>query len=812
MHRPPQQPSEQQKYAEKSSIPFSSSVRSKRATLLAIPFLCASALTMAQTGTNLSMSQDVPLMATTVNSTVRTEAVINVENSSEINTEISDAEQLDANQASIRTRKDARTMTLSIPAPRGQITDRFGYPFAQNTVVWYPAIQMKQFDDESDDYVLKWTRERLAKADEVFGIQITASDEDILEHYKHRRWLPMPFKHVVKSYSREKIEAQLMDGLILHPIYQRIYPQKACAAHIIGYVGSKSRNLEAGPINYGDPLFWEMKGRGGLEKLYNDELTGKNGKRKLQYNSHGKQVRREDTSPEPGGTVVTTIDMEWQKRAERVLAKHCKRGAFVVIDIETGEVLVLASRPSYDLNLRVPYLKQEDLDKLLNDPGKPLFPRAYQGEYPPASAFKVVTGMAALETEAISRYSELECPAFIQLGNIKMYDWSRRHRGTLDIVEATTLSNNPFFIQAALAAERRKAGDFMGLASRLGYGTRTGLPLEGERPGSILTEEYAQRRFGRGITQGDIANASIGQGAILATPLQVAQSIAGIANGGVLPKLHLIKQLQNAKGVITMASKPTDRNKISISAKTVGIIQEGMYKVVNAANGTGKRAAISYSVLCGKTGTAQWGPASKEQRLAWFAGFFPLDQPKYAFAVLYEGSPHEEVSGGRMAGPMVPAFFNPLKEEAIWRHRLSQKALIIPDDDVTALDVPKAPGKAILVDEIEEPDGEIPKELPLEAPKALIVEDLPEDLPVEEPFEPIQPLNPIEPSQLEEPVPARAIPVEDDPEMPVEPAPEELADPDVPALRELPNALDPNKTPTAIPVDEPTPPKAIPVE
>jgi penicillin-binding protein 2 len=506
--------------------------------------------------------------------------------------------------------------------------------------------------------------------------------------------------------------------------------------------------------------------------------------------------------------------MEWQQRAEKMLSEKCKRGAFVVIDIETGEVLVLASRPSYDLNLRVPYLKQEDLDKLLTDPGKPLYARAFQGEYPPASAFKVVTGMAALETGALTRSSALECPAFIQLGKIKMYDWSRRHRGMMNIVQATTLSNNPFFIQAALASERKKAGEFMNLASRLGYGSKTGLPLEGESAGSLLSEEYAQRRFGRRISHGDIANASIGQGAILATPLQVAQSMAGVANGGMLPKLHLIKQLQNTKGVITMASKPTERNQIQISAKTVGIIQEGMYNVVNAANGTGRRAALTYSVLCGKTGTAQWGPKSKEQRLAWFAGFFPLDQPKYAFAALYEGSPHEKVSGGRMAGPMVTAFFEPLKDEVIARHQLSQKALIIPDDTVTALDAPEVIGKAILVEEVESPDGDLQNELLLEgeAPRALIVEDDPDD-PVNVPTPPRA--IPIEEDPDETPIelaPPRAIPIEDDPEdIPTDPN-----DPEAPPLRELPETIDPsaapNTPPTADPADEPEPPKAIPVE
>ncbi len=717
-------------------------------------------------------------------------------------------EKLDPSEASIRTRPDARTMTLSIPAPRGQITDRFGYSYAQNTVVWYPALQMKQFEDESDEFVLAWARERLAIIDKTLGTNITLTDKKILEHYQHRRWLPMPFKKVVRNWDRTRIEKKFIDGIILHPIYQRVYPQKSNAAHIIGYTGSTRRNLEEGPINYGDPLFWEMKGRAGLEHTFDDVLKGKNGQLKLQYNSMGQEVSREETAPEPGGTVVTTIDMDWQRRAESVLSKYCKRGAFVVIDIESGDVLVLASRPSYDLNLRVPFMKQTDLDKLLNDPAKPLFARAFQGQYPPASAFKVVTGLAALHTKGITPWEKIECPAFIKLGNIKMYDWSRANRGHLDIKAAITVSNNPFFIQASLASERLRPGYFMNLASQLGYGTHTGLPLHGEKPGSILTEEYAQRTFNRSIKQGDIANASIGQGAMLATPLQVAQSMAGIGNEGVLPKLNLIKQLQNSRGEIIMASKTSVRYNTRIDKKLIKYIKDGMFRVVNTSKGTGKRAATSYSVICGKTGTAQWGPPSQKQNLAWFAGFFPLNKPKYAFAVLYEGAPFETISGGKKAAPMVPAFFNPLSGVAFNRHYVSKKALIIPDlgdddelEETTATS--REPGKAILVDEIEVPEANIPDDPSLNAPRAMVVEEAPEPNPVEEtPAPPEQEDSSLEtpytpPAEVNPDAPA-SIPDSEPPAIPI--------DEDIPALRELPLGVDRD-------VATPDPPaRAIPVE
>ncbi len=732
---------------------------------------------------------------------------------------------LDYDEASIHTRRDARTMSLAIPAPRGQITDRFGYPFAQTKIIWYPAIQMDQFEDESDEFIIQWCREKIAKANELFGCEIDVKDKELVEHYRHRRWIPMPFKYAISTVKKDNFlkQEKLFKGIILHPIYQRVYPQKASAAHIIGYVGSKSLKLEKGPINYGDPLFWELEGRGGLEKHYNETLSGIDGQRKLQYDSHGREVRRQDFPPKPGGTVVTTIDLEWQKRAERVLKRYSRRGSFVVIDIETGEILVMASRPSYDLNLWVPYMDNDAYKKLLNDKSKPLYARAFQGLYPPASAFKVVTGIAALETKAIYKNTKLDCPKYIKLGNHKFWDWSKASRGPISINYATTMSNNPFFIQAALKSEKKQPGRFMTVASLLGYGKRTGLPLDSEAKGNLLSNEYTLRKYKRTIKQGDIANSAIGQGPILASPLQVAQSMAGIANDGVLPKLHLIRQVQNNKGVITMASKPQDRDQPTIDPKAVHIVKQGMYSVVNEKYGTGRRGSISYALLCGKTGTAQWGPKGLNQNLAWFAGYFPHKNPKYAFAVLYEGAPGEKVSGGKSAAPMVPAFFNPLQGQAFSRHRLPNRAMIVdaglPDDLVSPLGDPdREPAKALIVGE------DIATDKP---PKAMIVEDLdePEAPNVLDPENTLDPSTPIEPSNNDPLAPA--LPAEG-----LKPPKaliiEEPTDPAEPPLRELPPGVveseepagEPNQSTTAAeepsvltePVEPPKPPKAIPVE
>jgi penicillin-binding protein 2 len=179
----------------------------------------------------------------------------------------------------------------------------------------------------------------------------------------------------------------------------------------------------------------------------------------------------------------------------------------------------------------------------------------------------------------------------------------------------------------------------------------------------------------RRILNGDTANMSIGQGSLLASPLQVAQMMAGIGNGGALPKLSLVSQVQDTRGKVVRASVPERKNWLGVDPVSVEIVRDGMRDVVSG--GTGTSGNLSFTTLAGKTGTAQWGPPSLNQRLAWFAGFLPHDNPRYAFAVLYEGKPGQTVSGGRMAAPMVRNFFEPLKDDIKEIIEPPKKALVV---------------------------------------------------------------------------------------------------------------------------------------
>jgi penicillin-binding protein 2 len=626
-----------------------------------------------------------------------------------------------ASDGAIITRKDARTITLKIPAPRGMIVDREGEPMAQNQVAYQVALQYPQFENADRGFVINWARARLNSLAPLIGNLTVFSDDELFDHYRHRRWLPLLVSGQMGDKEARELESKLTSGLILHPVYRRYYPHGEVAAHILGYTGSVGK-LPTGPINFNEPLWEESEGRAGLEKLFDSQLTGDPGMKKLLFDENGNKLLEEQVKrPRPGGTLVTSLNLKWQLLAEKTLREGCKRGAFVVIDVVTGEVLVMASRPSFDLNRFIPGISDAEFKALNEDPATPLYGRAFQSAYPPASSYKPVVALAALNNGVVTEDSTLYCPAAITIGNHTFNNWSKTPEGDINVKRAIARSCNTWFYQVGI-----KTGPsvFLGLSRRLGFGERSGLPLIGETPGLVPNDEWMLKHEKRRILDGDTANLSIGQGSLLASPLQVAQAMAGIANGGALPKLHLVRQVQDTRGRVVQAPIPERKNWLGVDEKAVEIVRAGMADTVNGGGGTGRSAALSYTKLCGKTGTAQWGPKSKNQRLAWFAGFLPEDNPRYSFAVLYEGRPNEKVSGGRMAAPMVKKFFEGIKDDIKDTIAPPQKALVVIDESegVVAPVAEIAPGEGEPASEgYSRPPG---NDMPL---KALPVEPLAND-------------------------------------------------------------------------------------
>ncbi|MEO5913449.1 MAG: penicillin-binding protein 2 [Luteolibacter sp.] len=656
-----------------------------------------------------------------------------------------------ASDGSINNRKDARTITLKIPAPRGEIVDREGAPIAQNQVAYQIAIQFKQFENADRDFVVNWARTRLDSLPALVKNQIQKTDDELFDHYNNRRWLPLLVTGQISAKEAHNIEPKLGSGLVLHPVYSRYYPEGEVAAHIIGYTGSVGK-LPTGPINFNEPLWEESEGRAGLEKIFNTQLTGDPGTKRLLFDENGNKLLEEQVKrPRPGGTVVTTLDLKWQKLAEETLRNGCRRGAFVVIDVVTGEVLVMASRPSFDLNDFIPGINEKEFKALNEDPSTPLYGRAFQSVYPPASSFKPIVALAALNNGTVTETSEIYCGASFNVGNTVMHNWSKIPEGSINVKRALARSCNTWFYQVGIDVGPNA---FLSLARRLGFGQNTGLPLVGENAGLVPSDEWMLKNEKRRILNGDTANLAIGQGSLLASPLQVAQAMAGIANGNIAPKLQLIRQVQDTRGRVVQAAIPQRREWLGVDAKAVDIVHEGMGDVVNGPGGTGSAAQLSYTTLCGKTGTAQWGPPSKNQRLAWFAGFLPRDNPRYSFAVLYEGRPGETVSGGRMAAPMVKKFFEGIKEDIKDTIAPPKKALVVIPEGTPADDANKEPIET-------DPNGEginsaDPSVRPL---RALPVEPLkhPEDTKRDDSAE-----DPADDAPQEGPRAIRAIPVGED--------------------------------------------------
>jgi len=605
----------------------------------------------------------------------------------------------DARDASILTQKDARVITLSIPAPRGMILGRNGGVFAQNRVVYRVALQYPQFETADRDFVVRWGRSRLGDVQKLEALLPpirTKTDDELYDHYRHRRWLPLYLTNGMEAETANAIRPKLPEGVVLTPVYSRYYPNQHSAAHVIGYSGSAGQ-LPTGPINLNEPLWEEMEGRSGLEKLFDERLTGQPGTKRLIFDKHGKKLLEEQVKrPKPGGTVVTSLDLKWQLLAEEALAEGCERGAFVVVDCITGEVLVLASWPSFDLNRFIPRISNEDFKALNEDPATPLYGRAFQSAYPPASTFKPVVALASLNRGLVTAETLVDCPVSIMVGNVEFNNWAKEPEGEINVMRAIARSCNTWFYQVAIALGPEPIID---LAGKLGFGRKTGLPLIGETPGILPDNDWMRKHEGRPILDGDTANISIGQGSLLASPLQVAQLMSGIGNGQVLPELKLVNQLQDPRGRVVQASRPEPHEGLGLSAYSVAVTRLGMSDVVNRAGGTGLGAQLSYTKLCGKTGTAQWGPEAKNQRLAWFAGFLPEQNPRYAFAVLYEGKPNERVSGGRLAAPMVRKFFEAVKDDVEQKIAPPKKALVVFDED-DAQGIPQA---------VPVPEGEIPR-------------------------------------------------------------------------------------------------------
>ena len=549
------------------------------------------------------------------------------------------------------TQKQARTYLLNIPAPRGQITDRNGAPLAQSRVAYDLGLIFPTPLEFSDGEVVNFARSQILTAEKLLKRKFDVSDDALVQHYKNRGILPFVLAEDLSGEQIAAVSRGLGTGLVLQPSYVRHYPLGQMAAHIVGYTG-RVAPLSVKPIENKDLIFPDSEGREGLEQMFDDQLRGTPGVLNLTLNAEGRRTtERIVQQPVPGYNVITTLDLKVQKACEDALAKSGRRGAIVVIDPRSGEILGMASRPSFDPNAFIPIIRPEIFAKLNDDPTDPLYPRAFRSAYPPGSTFKTFVGLAALQTGIITPATRISCPGGLQVGNFYFRNWKSSYAGMLTLTEALAQSCNTWFYQAGL---KIGAEPIIEWADAVGLGRRTGIPLRAEARGNIPNDTYMLRVHNRKILQGDVANMSIGQGDILITPIQMAQALGVIAAGGTFHQTRLVRQIQSIDNRVVAAYPDRVRAELNISDANLADLTKGLVMVTSHGTGTGHRAATVKNVkVAGKTGTAQWGPVSKRRNAAWFTGFAPADNPLYSFAAVVEGNPGETIAGGANAAPLI---------------------------------------------------------------------------------------------------------------------------------------------------------------
>ncbi|HTR47035.1 MAG TPA: penicillin-binding protein 2 [Verrucomicrobiae bacterium] len=509
---------------------------------------------------------------------------------------------------------------IAIIAPRGPMLDREGRVLVDS----YPSFSIMLLRDNP-----KLLEKSLPQIEEGLGI----AKEDLEQQLEAAKFEPKFLPVVVKPAASEAdiafVESHRADLPVLELIMvqRRRYPLGEMLANTIGYVGEISPSeLEKNPDRYrpGD-----IVGKAGLEKEYNDQIVGTDGMRRVVVNSVGKVIRTLDNVEAiPGKPIQLTIDEDLQRVAEADFAN--KAGGLVAMNARTGEVLAMVSRPTFDPNDFAVRIPPQEWAALNSDPNTPLLNRAIQAQLAPGSVFKVVMATAMLESKAIPATFTAYCPgSAVFYGRVFHCDHAH---GQVDLHKGIVASCDVYFYNVG---QRLGIDRISYYASGLGLGQKTGIDLPGEQSGLVPSEEWSERVNHHKWYPGSTISVAIGQGAVTATPIQLARMITAVANGGTLIPPHLLK---DATGL-----KP---GSFPLSDDTVQQLTDGMWGVVNEPDGTTSQTVKLQNVdFAGKTGTAQIESFDLQNKLGkhlkengWFIGFAPRRNPEIVVAALVQGA------------------------------------------------------------------------------------------------------------------------------------------------------------------------------
>lgn len=543
-----------------------------------------------------------------------------------------------------------RVRYVDVAPPRGNMFDSKGREIVTNRPSF--NVLLSREGKKVDEVLLK----RLASYLDVEVSELLNRIRDMASAPRH---MPVRLAGDIDWEKVAAIENNRLDlpGIRIEVVPLRMYHYGNYASHLIGYLG-EINDAELQSEDFESYRGGDLVGKMGLEKLRERVLHGEKGRTYMEVNAQGfEQKYLKGIEPLSGFDLHLTIDMELQKTAEDAMARDDKAGAVVVVEVNSGRVLGAASAPQLNLDEFVGGISSKDWQAMLDNPRHPLINKIVQGQYPPASTYKIITALAGLGEKVIDPEAVIFCPGHYKLGNRTFRCWKKGGHGTVNLQKALAESCDVYFYQVGHNLGVDKLAEYAG---HLGLGRSTGVEMEHEKSGLIPTAAWKKSRHGDSWQKGETLSVAIGQGFNLTTPIQVVMMTAALANGGTLYEPGIVESVSDPDGRVVerFASKVVDR--LVGQGQNLKLIRAALVEAVNGPRGTGRPAKLDNITVAGKTGTAQVVRLKQYEHLkeeaipykyrdhAWFTCFAPAENPEIAVTVLVEHGLH----GGSGAGPV----------------------------------------------------------------------------------------------------------------------------------------------------------------
>jgi penicillin-binding protein 2 len=536
-----------------------------------------------------------------------------------------------------------RIRLQDLPPWRGMILDREGQVLVANR----PSYELVAVLEDVGDIPLLASRlgQVLHLNPKQLANQLRNAKKAGLHQVRLRTDLTYDEMAEVETFQPE------LPGVVIQIQPKREYCNQGMACHSLGYLG-EINEAQLKSRKYPNYKMGDYLGKCGVELAWEKYLRGKRGYRRIEVDAYGRELGQLDkVFPTPGANVYLTVDSRMQRAAEACL--EGKVGAIVALNPNNGNILAMASSPTYSQEAFERGLTVAEWEKINHDKTHPLENRAIKGLYPPGSTFKIVMAVAGLEEGVITPKTIFYCSGEFPLGNHIFHCWKRGGHGAVNLYNALVHSCDIYFYNVGLRLGINRIAKW---SRRFGLGEPTGLKLAHEMSGLVPTAAWKKARFHRPWREGDTLSVAIGQGYNLVTPIQMARVVATIANGGTVYKTHLVEKVESPAGEILYRAKPVVVSRLDASPATIDLVRRALVGVVN--NGTGRSARLPNIQVAGKTGTAQVVALDRDknrrkkspgdQDHAWFVGYAPASNPKIAVAVLIEHGGH----GGSVAGPL----------------------------------------------------------------------------------------------------------------------------------------------------------------